>query len=293
MSELAQQLINGLSSGSQYALWAVGYGLVFQVLGLMHFAHGDTLLLGLYIAFAFMVTMAMPAVVAIVLVLIIGAILAMIVERGVYRPLVKRGNLMAAFSAALGAAYIMRNIVTLGWTHETKVFPSIITDSNIEIAGTVLPTMSLIALVVTLAVVALFTAFLRHQRWGRAIIVLAQDRSTAALMDIPVFKVVTLVYALSGAIGMVGALLYVGQFGALDPLVGISITLKAFVAALLGGLGRIGGALLGGLLLGLSEALVVGYVTSLYSDAVVFAILAAVLLIRPQGLLGRRELVKP
>jgi branched-chain amino acid transport system permease protein len=292
MSELAQQVVNGLGTGSQYALWAVGYGLVFQVLGLMHFAHGDTLLVGLYIAFSLIVTLALPIWIAFVIVIAAGAVLAAGVERVVYRPLVKRDNPMAAFCAALGAAYILRNVVTLGWGHDPKIFPDTLRGSSVTVGDTVFNTVPMIALAVTLGVVGAFTLFLRRHRWGQAITMVAQDRTTAGLMGIPVYRVIALVYALSGAIGMVGGLLFVSQFGALDPLVGLSITLKAFVAALIGGLGRLGGAVLGGLLLGVVEALVIGYISSLYSDAVVFGLLAVILIARPQGLFGRAEDVK-
>lgn len=293
MSQFAQQLVNGVGIGSLYALWAVGYGLVFQVLGLMHFAHGDTLLVALYVAFTLIVTWHLPIWAAAVVVVIVAAVLAMVVERSVYRPLVRRANLMAAFSAALGGAYILRNIATLGWGHDARIFPSPLRGTSWEIGGTVFRATPIIALAVTLAIVGAFGLFLRRHKLGQAISVVAQDRPTAALMGIPVYKTVALVYALSGAVGIVGALLYVGQFGSLSPIIGISITLKAFVAALIGGLGRVDGALLGGLLIGVLEAFVVAYVSSLYSEAVVFTLLAIVLIARPQGLMGRIEVVKP
>jgi branched-chain amino acid transport system permease protein len=292
MTELLQQIVNGLGTGSQYALWAVGFGLVFQALGLMHFAHGDTLLVGLYIAFSLLVTLTFPIWLAFCIVIATGGLLAAVVERTVYRPLIKRDNTMAAFCAALGAAYILRNVATLGWGHDAHIFPQSLAGSTFHVGGAVFSTIPIIALTVTLTVVGLFTLFLRTHRWGQAIVMVAQDRSTAGLMGIPVFRVISLVYVLSGMIGMIGALLYVGQYGSLDPLVGISITLKSFVAALIGGLGRIGGALLGGMLLGVSEALVIGYVSSLYSDAVVFGLLAIIIVARPQGLFGRVEDVK-
>ena len=199
---------------------------------------------------------------------------------------------MAAFSAALGAAYVLRNIVTLGWGHDTQIFPSILRGSTVNVGGIVLSTVPFVALAISLTVVTLFTLFLKRHRRGQAIIAVAQDRSTGALMGIPVYATISLVYALSGAIGIIGAILYVGRFGALTPLTGIFITLKAFVAALIGGLGRIGGAVLGGLLLGILETMVNGYVSSVYSEAIVFSLLALILVVRPSGLVGRQELVK-
>jgi branched-chain amino acid transport system permease protein len=292
MKEFLQQLVNGLGTGSTYALWAVGYGLVFQVLGLMHFAHGDTLLVGLYVVVALHVSAGVPLVIAIPIAILLSAVIGMIVERTVYRPLVKRGDSMAAFAAALGAAYVLRNIVTYFWGQDAKAFPKFLGGRSFDVNGVVLNTTPFITLAITLAVVFGFRSFLRRHRWGQAIVMIQQDRNTASLMGIPVYRTISFVYALSAVIGMIGALLFVGRFGVLTSLVGFTITLKAFVAALLGGIGRLEGALVGGLLLGISEALISGYVSTLYSDAIVFTLLGVILLVRPSGLYGRRDLIK-
>jgi branched-chain amino acid transport system permease protein len=292
MTLFLQQVLNGLSRGSEYALWTVGYGLVYQVLGLMHFAHGDTLLVCLYIAFTFVVTLAMPFWAAALISIAAGAALAMIVERSVYRPLVIRNDNVSAFIAALGAAYILRNISTLIWGRDAKVFPEVFPQAFINVGGIVFSTTPPVVLGITLAVVTIFVLFLRKTRTGQAIVLIAQDRSIAPLMGIPVSRLVTLVYALSGMIGVIGALLFVATNGSLDPTIGFFMTLKAFVAAIVGGIGRIEGAILGGLLLGILEALIIGYVSSAYVDAIVFSILGAILIIRPSGLLGRQDVVK-
>jgi branched-chain amino acid transport system permease protein len=292
MNEFLQQLVNGLGTGSTYALWAVGYGLVFQVLGLMHFAHGDTLLVGLYVAFALHVSAGVPLVLAVPVALLVAAVVGMVVERTVYRPLVKRHDSMSAFAAALGAAYVLRNIVTFFWGHNAKAFPKFLGGTSFTVGGVVLNTMPFITLAITLAVVFAFRWFLLRHRWGQAIVMIQQDRTTASLMGIPVYRTVSFVYALSAVIGMLGALMFVGRFGVLTSLVGFTITLKAFVAALLGGIGRLEGALVGGLLLGVFEALISGYVSTLYGDAIVFTLLGVILLVRPSGLFGRRELIK-
>jgi branched-chain amino acid transport system permease protein len=292
MHEFMQQLVNGVARGSEYALWTVGYGLVYQVLGLMHFAHGDTLLVCLYIAFTFVVTLAAPLYIALPAVIVIGAIIAMTIERAVYRPLVVRGDTISAFIAALGAAYIIRNFVTLEWGRDVHVLPDLLPSRFITVQGIVIDTTPMLVLATAVLVVGIFGVFLRRTRSGQAILLIAQDRSTAALMGIPVARMVTLVYALSGAIGVIGALLFFATNRTLDPTLGLFITLKAFVAAIIGGIGRIEGAILGGLLLGILEVLVIGYVSDTFSDAIVFGILAFVLIVRPNGLLGRRELVK-
>lgn len=292
MQLFVQQLLNGLATGSQYALWAVGYGLVYQVLGLMHFAHGDTMLVGLYIAFALFVTLSLPIYVALPLVVLFVAILAVIVERGVYRPLVKRGDTISAFIAALGAAYILRNLVILGWGSAAKAFPHVIPETVIEVGGLYLNSTPLVTLATAIAVVTGFTMFLKRTKHGQAILALAQDRETAALMGIPTSRMISAIYALSGIIGIIGALLFMTKAGGLRTTIGFFMTLKAFVAAIIGGIGRIEGAVLGGLLLGVLEALVISYVSSLYSQAIVFSLLGLMLIVRPSGLFGREEVVK-
>lgn len=292
MEEFVQQLLNGVGRGSQYALWTVGYGLVFQVLGLMHFAHGDTLLLGLYIGFSFVVTLALPFGVAAILVVGAAAILAALVERSIYRPLVSRNDTVSAFIAALGAAFILRNIATLVWGRKELGFPSILPSTTFRIGNVVLQSTPLVMLAIALAVVGSFSLFLKMSRHGQAIVAVAQSRRTSSLMGINVSRFITIIYALSGALGMIGAIMFVSQFGVLNSDVGFFITMKAFFAAIVGGLGRIEGAVLGGLLLGVLEALIIGYVSGLFVDAFVFGLLALVLIVRPTGLIGRSELRK-
>lgn len=292
MIDLLQQLINGLGRGANYALWAVGYGMVFQVLGLMHFAHGDTILLGLYIAFSLLVTMMLPAPVAIVVVIVVGALLAALVQRAVYHPLVKIGNTAAAFIAALGAAYILRNVATLIWGRQSLSFPQIIPSEVVEIGPLRTNSMPIIALAVALVIVAAFSLFLKVSRHGQAIVAVGQDRSLSGLMGINVNRVVIVIYMISGAIGVAGGLMFISQFSNLNATVGFFITMKAFFAAIIGGLGRLEGALLGGLILGVLEALFIGYVSGVFADAFTFALLGILLLIKPTGIMGRKTLAK-
>jgi branched-chain amino acid transport system permease protein len=293
MQLFAQQLVNGLAVGSQYALWAVGYGLVFQVLGLMHFAHGDTLLLCLYITFALVVSAMLPFYVAALVVLLLAAFLAMVVYQGVYRPLIARNDAASAFIAALGAAFILRNIAILLFGRQSRVFPPLLPQLSVTVGGIFVILTPFVMLALALGVVAVFGVFLKRNRYGQAIGYLAQDREAAALVGVPVRLMVTLVYALSGVIGMVGALLFISTYGVLDSTTGFFITLKAFVAAMIGGIGRIEGAILGGLLLGVLEGLIVAYISTLYVDALVFAILGIILLVKPSGFLGRTNILRP
>lgn len=292
MIDFLQQLINGLGRGANYALWAVGYGMVFQVLGLMHFAHGDTILLALYIAFSLLVSATLPAPIAIVIVIVLGAVLAAVVERSVYRPLVKIGNTAAAFIAALGAAYILRNIATLIWGRQSLSFPDIIPSETLRFGGLTMDSTPLVALAVALVVVGVFSLFLKLSRHGQAIVAVGQDRGLSGLMGVNVNRVIVVIYMISGAVGVIGALMFMSQFSNLNASIGFFITMKAFFAAIIGGLGRLEGALLGGLLLGVLEAMFIGYVSGVFADAFTFALLGALLLIRPTGIMGRKTLAK-
>lgn len=292
MTELPQQLVNGLGLGSHYALWAVGYGMVFQVLGLMHFAYGDSILVGLYFFVTLSATSGLPLCVSIPASLIISGLVSAGVERAVYRPLIRREQRMLGLCAALGAAYLLRNFVIWGWGPRSLTVRPLVGGTGFDVAGIHLDVLPLLSLAMSIIVVVLTTAFLKHHRLGQAVVVTEQDQAVAQLVGVDTRRVVTAVYFASGLIGGVGALLYVGRFGVLSPTVGLVVTLKAFAAALVGGVGRLRGAFVGGLLLGVMEALISGYVSVLYTNAVVFGLLGLILIVRPTGLYGRAELLK-
>lgn len=292
VNSLIQQLVNGLSLGGQYALWAVGYGLVYQVLGLMHFAHGDSIIFPAFVGFA-LLSAGVPVPIVVVVCLAVGAMLAVTIERVVYRPLVARGEVFLAFVGALGAAYVLRNIGTLIWGFDTKVWNvSIVPDFTVHLGDVAVRGIELANIVVAFGAVGLFQLFLSRTRMGQGIQAVAQGRDTAALMGVPVGRVVAFVYALSGAIGVLGVLLYLSDQQALTVGLGFTITLKAFIAALIGGIGSVRGAVVGGMLLGILEALIAGYISSLLLNAILFSILGLVLVFMPYGLMGRKAAVR-
>ncbi len=288
MKDFIQQLVYGLGVGGQYALWAVGYGLVYQVLGLMHFAHGDTLIFGVFVAWA-LLTIGTPFALAVVIAMAVAALLAVVIERTVYRPLVRRNQVFLAFVGALGAAFVLRNVVTMIWGVDTHVFPGgLLPTFTLDVAGVQIPGVAVMNLGVALGAVALFQLYLKHARNGQAILAVAQSRETAALMGIPVGRIIALVYALSGALGLLGAMLYVADAQAVTVALGFTITLKAFIAAIIGGIRSIRGAVVGGLVLGVLETMIAGYVSTLLLNAIVFSVLMALLLFMPYGILGRK-----
>lgn len=292
MNQFLQQFVNGLSTGSQYALWCVGYGLVYQVLGLMHFAHGDTLMFAAFVALT-LLALGVPIWIVLGASILLAALLAIGIERAVYRPLMSRGQIFMAFIAAMAAGFVLRNVVQLIWGVEPRVFPeNMLPTSSFMIGDVRVGWIAVINFTTALVVVAAFQLFLNYAKTGQAITAVAQDRSTAALMGIPVNRIVAIVYGLSGAIGMLGLTMYLANFRTITIAVGFAITLKAFIAAIIGGIGSIRGAMLGGLTLGVLEALVAGYISTLLMDSIVIAILVAFLLTRPYGLVGTKETVK-
>jgi branched-chain amino acid transport system permease protein len=234
-----------------------------------------------------------PIGVVLVAAMLLAAVLAIGIERGVYRPLMSRRQVFMAFIAAMAAGYVLRNIVQLFWGVEPRVFPeNMLPASGFAIGDIRIGWIAVINFVTALAVVVAFQSYLKRSKTGQAITAVAQDRSTAELMGIPVNRIVAIVYGLSGAIGMLGLFMYVANFRTITIALGFAITLKAFIAAIIGGIGSIRGAMLGGLTLGVLEALVAGYVSTLLMDGIVILILVGFLLVRPHGIVGTKETVK-
>lgn len=292
MTYFLQQLVNGLSSGAQYALWCVGYGLVYQVLGLMHFAHGDTLVFSAFFA-STLLLIGVPFLLAALLGTALAVIIAIGIERLVYRPLISRNQVFMAFVAAIAAGFLLRNIVQLFWGVRPRIYPEGLLPSwSADIAGIQINAVAVLNLVVAVAVVGVFQFFLVKSRHGQAIVAVSQDRGTAELMGIRVGRIVALVYGLSAAIGMVGLFMYLASFRTLTISLGFAITLKAFIAAIIGGIGSIRAAVLGGLTLGVVEAMVSSYLSSLLLEAFVVLFLILFILVRPNGLIGIKDTLK-
>lgn len=292
MTYFLQQVINGVAVGSQYALWCVGYGLVYQVLGLMHFAHGDTLIFAAFFA-STLVVAGVPIWIALLAAMALAAIMAVTIERTIYRPLLSRQQLFMAFIAAMAAGFVLRNLVQIFWGVQPRVFPEgILPSGSIHVGELRITYLAIMNLAVALVVVAAFQVFLTRSRHGQAITAVSQDRSTAELMGIRVNRIVALVYGLSGAIGMIGVFLYISNFRTITIGLGFVITLKAFIAAIIGGIGSIRGAVLGGMTLGILEAMITAYFSSTLLEATVVLCLIVFILVRPTGIVGVKETVK-
>lgn len=296
MNEFLQQCINGLAVGGIYALVALGYTMVYGVLKLINFAHGDLFTIGAYLGFTLLVSWGLAGnvapllAVALVVVIVLGlvALLGVALERVAYRPL-RRANRLAAVVSALGASIVFQNAVMLIYGARFYVYPEELRPSLVlNLFGLDVPVMRIIVIVSSLFLMLALYAFINRTRMGTAIRAVAIDQGAAKLMGINVDRVISLVFFLGAGLGGVAGVMVGMYYGQIDFTMGWSYGLKAFTAAILGGIGNIPGAMLGGLLLGVIEALGASYLAMAWKDAIAFMVLILILIIRPTGLLGER-----
>ncbi len=287
-----QQITNGLALGSVYALLAIGFSMIYGILRMMNFAHGDLYAFS-SILIAAMISDKYPIWIALPTGVVVGAIIGVLVERVCYRPL-RFVDRSVAIVSSLGAAFILRNGSEFFFGVRPSPFPLLLGQQQLSVAGVNFPVAGFFVLLVALGSVALFTIFLRRSKLGTGILYVAQDIPTASLMGIPINRTIVLVYVFGGALGVIGGILYGSIYGVVFPAMGFPGTIKAFVAAIIGGIGNLTGALIAGLFLGVIETLVVVYGADLlglppgYRDAVAFVILIVFLLFKPTGLMGTR-----
>jgi branched-chain amino acid transport system permease protein len=279
-----QQLINGLTTGSVYALIALGYTMIYGILGLINFAQGEIYMCGAFVTVLLLATGEVNFYLAFALGMAAAALLGVVLERVAFRPL--RGcHPLVPLISAIGASIFLQSLGLLLFGPSNRPFPIQFTFSSIKIAGLGVSTLQITILAVALAFMGLLIIFVRYTMYGKAIMACALDRDTARLMGINVDRMVSLTFlvgsALSGAAGVMMAVYYNATY----PRMGLLPGLKAFSAAVLGGVGNVPGAILGGMLLGVAESLGAAYISSGFKDAIAFAILILVLLLRPQGIL--------
>ncbi|HTY42608.1 MAG TPA: branched-chain amino acid ABC transporter permease [Thermoanaerobaculia bacterium] len=292
MTTFLQQLVNGLSLGSIYALIALGYTMVYGVLRLINFAHGDVYMIGAYVGYYLSRRLQgrEPSLVSALLVMfgsmIACAILGVLIERLAYRP-VRREARLTLLITAIGVSLFLENLAQLLFGATPRFFPSLAPRTDFHIAGMRLTSEQITVIAVSVLLMVLLRAFIMSTRTGKAMRAVSFSLDASKLMGISTDWIISVTFALGSALAAAGGVLIAMQIPKIDPLMGITYGLKAFIAAVLGGIGSIPGAVLGGLLIGTSEVMVVGYLSSTYRDAIAFGILILVLILRPQGLLGR------
>ena len=294
MTTFLQQLVNGISLGSIYALIALGYTMVYGVLRLINFAHGDVYMLGAYVGYYLSRKLKgdEPSLVGALLVMlgamIACAIVGIVIERFAYRP-VRRAARLTLLITAIGVSLFIENASQLVFGPDPKFFPSLAPRADFMVGGVRLTSEQLTVIAVSFIIMVLLRFFILKTRTGKAMRAVSFNLDAAKLMGISTDKIIAITFALGSALAAAAGVLIGMQIPKIDPLMGINYGLKAFVAAVLGGIGNVPGAVLGGLLIGTSEVMVVGYLSSTFRDAIAFGILILVLLLRPQGILGRAQ----
>jgi branched-chain amino acid transport system permease protein len=299
MQSFLQQIINGLSLGSIYALVALGYTMVYGVLRLINFAHGDVYMLGAYFGYyaaRFLKPMqgghpwlntleVMAAAMA-------GcAIVGFLIERFAYRP-VRRASRLTLLIIAIGVSLLIEYSSQLLFGADPKFFPQLIPEQAWHFGDVVVTNQQMVVMTVALLLMLLLNLFIYRTRTGKAMRAVSYNLDAAKLMGIDTDRIISLTFALGSALAAAGGVLVSINIPGIDPLMGVMTGLKAFVAAVLGGIGNIFGAVLGGLILGLAEVMVAGYGSSTYRDAIAFLILIAILLFKPAGILGKGQVEK-
>ncbi len=283
---LAQQLVNGLTLGSTYALVALGFTLVFGILGMINFAHGEIFMLGAYMALL-LVTMGKLGIFWALLGAMLGtAVLGMLIERISFRPL-RKVSILAPLISTIGLSIFLRSLAQIIFGAESTRFPVTIKTAFYQLGPFQISLLQIVILAVSFGLMAIFQVFIKKTKIGKAMRATSESLYTAGLLGISVNRIIFLSFGVASALGGVAGVLLGLNFNAISPLMGKMVGLKGLTIIILGGMGNITGAMVGGLFLGFVEVLSVGYLTSSYRDAVAFALMFLVLLIRPTGLFGR------
>ena len=282
-------LINGISLGSVYAIIALGYTMVYGIAKMLNFAHGDVIMIGSYVVFVTVSTMGLPPMAGVLLAVAVCTLLGMTIERIAYKPL-RGASRLAVLITAIGVSYLLQNVALLIFGADTKSFTSVVTLPAIKLAGgemtitgeTIVTILSCIVIMIGL------TAFINKSKAGQAMLAVSEDRGAATLMGINVNGTIALTFAIGSALAAIAGVLLCSAYPSLTPYTGSMPGIKAFVAAVFGGIGSIPGAFIGGILLGVIEILSKAYISSQMSDAIVFSVLIIVLLVKPTGILGKK-----
>ena len=280
-------LINGLSLGSIYAIIALGYTMVYGIAKMLNFAHGDVIMIGAYIAFCGLQYLGIPPVLAILLAMLFCTLLGVTIEGFAYRPL-RQATSLAVLITAIGMSYLLQNVALMIWGANPKSFPTtFINSGNIRLGQLNISSATLITILANVVIMVTLTLFTSRTKLGKAMRCVSEDRGAAELMGINVNRTISLTFAIGSALAAIAGVLLCSSYPLLQPTTGSMPGIKAFTAAVFGGIGSIPGAMLGGILLGVIEIFGKAYISTELGDAIVFAVLIIVLLVKPAGLLGK------
>ena len=282
-------LINGVSLGSVYAIIALGYTMVYGIAKMLNFAHGDIIMIGSYVVFVTVSSMGLPPMLGVLLAVAACTLLGVVIERVAYKPL-RSASPLAVLITAIGVSYLLQNVALLIFGADTKSFTSVVKITALKLADVQLNiTGETIATILSCIVIMVcLMAFINRTRAGQAMLAVSEDKGAATLMGINVNGTIALTFAIGSALAAIAGVLLCSAYPSLTPYTGSMPGIKAFVAAVFGGIGSIPGAFIGGVLLGVIEILSKAYISSQLSDAIVFSVLIIVLLVKPTGILGKK-----
>ncbi|WP_293673437.1 branched-chain amino acid ABC transporter permease [uncultured Parolsenella sp.] len=285
---LLTNLINGLSLGSVYAIIALGYTMVYGIAKMLNFAHGDIIMVGGYVCFCAVNYLGLPAGVGVLLSIVACTVLGIVVERLAYKPL-RNAPSLDVLITAIGVSYFLQNAALLIWGSDTKSFPSVVDLPSVSLfdGQLVISAITIVTVLSGIVVMIALTAFTGKTRMGKAMRACSEDRGAATLMGINVNSTISLTFAIGSGLAAIAGVLMCSAYPTLIPTTGSLPGIKAFTAAVIGGIGSIPGAFVGGLVLGVIEIFAKAYVGTQLADAIVFGVLIVVLLVKPSGLLGK------
>ena len=287
MQHFIQTVVSGLSLGSIYALIALGYTMVYGIAKMLNFAHGDIIMIGAYAGIVTVSQLGLHPAVGVLLSIVVCALLGMAIEFLAYKPL-RQAPPLSVLITAIGVSYLLQNIALLVFGSQQKAYPTIVELPTLHVGGVSISGVSIVTLLLTAVIMLVLTYFINKTRLGKAMRAVSEDKNAAALMGISVNRTITLTFAIGSALATFASIFYGMAYVYIKPTTGAMPGIKAFTAAVFGGIGSIPGAMLGGILLGMIEQFSKTYISTLWADAIVFGVLVLVLIIKPSGLLGKK-----
>ncbi|HPD88930.1 MAG TPA: branched-chain amino acid ABC transporter permease [Oscillospiraceae bacterium] len=279
------QILNGIQIGSIYALVALGYTMVYGIIKLINFAHGDIIMVGAYVTWYLIAKLYMSEWTAIIVAVVVCTVLGMVIEKVAYKPLRKSARISLLITA-IGISFLLENVAQLIFTANPRMFTNLF-PGNMNLGSLTISNNTAVTILVSVVLMVGLTLLVDKTKIGKAMRAVSEDNDTAQLMGINVNSTISFTFGLGSALAALAAVLYCCSYTQINPTMGSMLGLKAFVAAVLGGIGSLPGAMVGGFVIGIAESLTKGYIASSYADAIVFGILIVVLLIKPTGFFGR------
>lgn len=285
--EFLQYLISGISLGSVYAIIALGYTMVYGIAKMLNFAHGDVIMVGAYIIFTIISTWGLHPMVGVVVAVALCTVLGITIERIAYKPLRNASSSLAVLITAIGVSYFLQNMALVVVGADTKSFNSVVGIGPFHLGGITISGETLVTVITCIVIMIALTTFINKTKAGQAMLAVSEDKGAATLMGINVNGTIALTFAIGSGLAAIAGALLCSAYPSLSPYTGSMPGIKAFTAAVFGGIGSIPGAFIGGLLLGVIEIMGKAYISSQLSDAIVFAVLIIVLIVKPTGILGK------